>query len=460
MCRSKADGGRLCPCQSSARRSAKYKAKKAAVALGDAPTIGARNVSDAPSGVFPEGMPARESFEKLRAGWDADAAKSVIATVNSLTDEELEGAAGDALVAAYPDMMAYMLSGESMRGLDGVTRRDAVRAAVAVEVGCALAAEADKDADLARARERFNAVSGVEEKLSSELKEVRAEGGQINQSYEEARDRKDWDAVRALRDELDGVRSRWMDVRDRWLTSLREKSEALKAVGKARQESYTRLLAQVRDMGGVLDAKTAFAPRSSVAGKKIVQSASRLYPTSWNKAFSDPENNQVKVVLAKKSVAIGADLSEYGFYQHKSMMYSDGSIGARLRVVEDADRDVIEERVCHEMMHRMERTVPGLLGAEQAFLRYRADGSNYGGLYGDAAGKKMPVGYVDSFPRTYAGRVYNTDTPFAFEVMSVGVEHVFYGNTGDLSGEDDREGASPSADREYRGFVLGALASL
>lgn len=460
MCRSKADGGRLCPCQSSARRSAKYKAKKAAVALGDAPTIGARSVSDAPAGVFPEGMPARESFEKLRAGWDADAAKNVIATVNSLTDEELEGAAGDALVAAYPDMMSAMLSGESMRGLDGVTRRDAVRAAVAVEVGCALAAEADKDEAIPRARERFNAVSDVEEKLSSELKEVRAEGEQINQSYEEARDRKDWDTVRALRDELDGVRSRWMDARDRWLTSLREKSEALKAVGKARQESYTRLLAQVRDMGGGLDAKTAFAPRSSVAGKKIVQSASRLYPTSWNKAFSDPENNQVKVVLAKKSVAIGAALSEYGFYQHKSMMYSDGSIGARLRVVEDADRDVIEERMCHEMMHRMERTVPGLLGAEQAFLRYRADGSNYGGLYGGAAGKKMPVGYVDSFPRTYAGRVYNTDTPFAFEVMSVGVEHVFYGNAGDLSGEDDREGASPSADREYRGFVLGALASL
>lgn len=50
--------------------------------VGDAPTIGARNVSDAPAGVFPEGMPVRESFEKLRAGWDADAAKSVIDTVN------------------------------------------------------------------------------------------------------------------------------------------------------------------------------------------------------------------------------------------------------------------------------------------------------------------------------------------------------------------------------------------
>lgn len=31
-----------------------------------------------------------------------------------------------------------------------------------------------------------------------------------------------------------------------------------------------------------------------------------------------------------------------------------------------------ELRVCHEMMRRMERTVSGLVGAEQAFLRYRA----------------------------------------------------------------------------------------
>ena len=92
----------MCPCQSSARRSAKYKARKAAVALGDNPPVGARNVSNTPSGVFPEGMPARESFEKLRAGWDADAAKDVIATVNSLTDEELEGAAGDAFAAGVP----------------------------------------------------------------------------------------------------------------------------------------------------------------------------------------------------------------------------------------------------------------------------------------------------------------------------------------------------------------------
>ena len=102
-------------------------------------------------------------------------------------------------------------------------------------------------------------------------------------------------------------------------------------VSKARQESYTRLLAQLRPVGGGFDAKAAFAPRSSIAGKKIVQAVSRLYPTDWNRAFSDPANNRVKVALVKD--AMGVSLGEYGFYQHRGMLYGDGSVGARLQVV-------------------------------------------------------------------------------------------------------------------------------
>ena len=401
MCRSKADGGRLCPCQSSARRSAKYKAKKAAVALGDAPTIGARSVSDAPAGVFPEGMPARESFEKLRAGWDTDAAKNVIATVNSLTDEELEGAAGDALVAAYPDMMSAMLSGESMRGLDGVTRRDAVRAAVAVEVGCALAAEADRDAALSDAREQLADAKMREENLSVERKRLADAVAELKGRRDAARERGEWDKLSELSSELAATEGQLDSVYERWFASWRKVIDADSAVVNTRQESYTRLLAQVRDMGGGFDSKTAFAPRSSRDGKKLVQDVSRLYPTAWNETFSDPANNRVKMVL-----------------------------------VNDA------------------------MGAEQAFLRYRARGSDYAPLYPNYAGNNAPEGYADSFPRAYAGRIYDTPYPYAFEVMSVGVEHLFYGNKGDLSGEGDREGTPSSADRDYRGFVLGALASL
>lgn len=69
---------------------------------------------------------------------------------------------------------------------------------------------------------------------------------------------------------------------------------------------------------------------------------------------------------------MGVPLGEYGFYQHRGMLYSDGSVGARLQVVAGVGAEDTELRVCHEMMRRMERTVPGLVGAEQAFLRYRA----------------------------------------------------------------------------------------
>lgn len=392
----------------------------------------------------------------MRAGWDADAAKNVIATVNSLTDEELEGAAGDALTAAYPDMMAAMLSAESMRGLDGVTRRDAVRAAVAVEVGCALAAEADKDADLARAREQLADAKMREEATGAELKQLSDKIADLSEQSDLARDNRGWGKRSELFSQVEELKAERERLRGRWREAAREAARI--DVSKAHQESYTRLLAQVRPVGGGFDAKTAFAPRSSVAGKKTVQAVSRLYPTDWNRAFSDPANNQVKVALVKD--AMGVPLGEYGFYQRRGMLYSDGSVGARLQVVAGVGAEDTELRVCHEMMHRMERTVPGLVGAEQAFLRYRARDADCAPLSAVYVGKGAPEVYADSFPRTYAGRIYDTPYPYAFEVMSVGVEHVFYGNNGDLSGEDDREGAPSSADREYRGFVLGALASL
>ena len=428
------------------------------MALGDAPTIGARGVSDAPAGVFPEGIPARESFEKLRAGWDADAAKTVIATVNSLTDEEVEGAAGDAIIAAYPDMMSAMLSGESKRGLDGVTRRDAVRAAVAVEVGCALAAEADRDSDLCDARERLAAAKGHEEALSAERKRLADAVADLKAARDAARERGEWDKLSELSSELAAMEGQLDSVYERWFSSWRKVVEADNAVMQTRQESYTLLIAQVRDMGGGFDAKTAFAPRSSRDGKKIVQDVARLYPTDWNRAFSSPSHNLVKMVLVND--AMGASLTEYGVYFHVTARGKDGASVGELRVVNRGEKRLNEATTCHEMMHRMERTVPSLVGAEQAFLRYRARDTNYDTLYPNYAGKDAPEGYSDSFPRAYAGRIYDTPYPYAFEVMSVGVEHVFYGNTGDLSGEDDHEGASPSADREYRGFVLGVLASL
>lgn len=428
------------------------------MALGDAPTIGARSVSDAPAGVFPGGMPARESFEKLRAGWDADAAKTVIATVNGMSDSELEGEAGDAIIAAYPDMMAAMLSGESKRGLDGVTRRDAVRAVVAVEVGCALAAEADRDAALSDAQEQLAAAKRHEEALSAERKRLADTVADLKVARDAARERGEWDKLSELSSELGESEGRLDGVYERWFASWRKVVSADNAVVEARQESHTRLLAQVRDMGGGLDAKTAFAPRSSRDGKKIVQDVSRLYPTDWNQAFSSPAHNLVKMVLVND--AMGASLTEYGVYRHVAARGKDGASVGELRVVNRGEKWLNEETVCHEMMHRMERTVPGLVGAEQAFLRYRARDTDHDPLYQSYVGKDAPEGYADSFPRVYAGRIYDTPYPYAFEVMSVGAEHVFYGNKGDLSGEGDRDGTPSSADREYRGFVLGVLASL
>lgn len=228
----------------------------------------------------------------VRAGWDADAAKDVIATVSSLTDEELEGAAGDALVAAYPDMMSAMLSGESMRGLGGVTRRGAARAAVAVEVGCALAAEADRAAALSDAREQLADANRREENLSAELKRLSDKIADLSEQSGLARDNKEWGKRSELFSQVEELKAERERLRGRWREAAREAAAASVDVSKARQESCTRLLSQLRPVGGGFDAKAAFAPRSSRDGKKIVQAVSRLCPTGWSRAFSGPANNR------------------------------------------------------------------------------------------------------------------------------------------------------------------------
>lgn len=125
------------------------------------------------------------------------------------------------------------------------------------------------------------------------------ESADLSEQSDLARDNREWGKRSELFSQVEELKAERERLRGRWREAAREAAAARTGVSKARQESYTRLLAQVRPVGGGFDAKTAFAPRSSVAGKKIVQAVSRLYPTDWNRAFSGPANNQVKVALVK-----------------------------------------------------------------------------------------------------------------------------------------------------------------
>lgn len=115
----------------------------------------------------------------------------------------------------------------------------------------------------------------------------------------------------------------------------------------------------------------------------------------------------------------------------------------------------------HEFAHRIERTVPGIMRMEHAFLNRRT---------ADADGNLHPLDYIypprptDSFMSSergrfggfvssYIGKEY-VDSP-AREVFSVGIEAILGGTYEGLAGVSSER----TKDEDMRGFVMGLLAS-
>ena len=115
----------------------------------------------------------------------------------------------------------------------------------------------------------------------------------------------------------------------------------------------------------------------------------------------------------------------------------------------------------HEFAHRIERTVPGIMRMEHAFLNRRT---------ADEDGNLHPLDYIypprptDSFMSSergrfggfvssYIGKEY-VDSP-AREVFSVGIEAVLGGTYEALAGVSSEK----TKDEDMRGFVMGLLAS-
>lgn len=104
----------------------------------------------------------------------------------------------------------------------------------------------------------------------------------------------------------------------------------------------------------------------------------------------------------------------------------------------DAERVAI-----HEFTHRTEETTPTLKLMEKAFLQRRI---SPGEQLTQVGTSKRDIGYADSFHSAYSGRIYSDGSR---EVMSVGMERMFYGSYGGFGGK--------VRDDDYRNFVLGAI---
>lgn len=116
----------------------------------------------------------------------------------------------------------------------------------------------------------------------------------------------------------------------------------------------------------------------------------------------------------------------------------------------------------HEMAHRFENSVPGIVEMESAFKNRREvdENGNRETLKPIRPGSRE-ISRHDNYVDNYTGKEYNSMTNYygkkwkAYEVLSVGMEGLFGRNYGALVGYNSNN----KSDHNHRAFVLGLLAT-
>ena len=217
---------------------------------------------------------------------------------------------------------------------------------------------------------------------------------------------------------------------DKLSSKVREISSQIKTVGpqrrKALSDARREVLRELRDVGG---GALAYNKGERAKATKAMRWAESYYPTDWLKAAATTQ-------IDLKSV-------QRGYYNHGT---------ATIALSGDNNEYVtswINGTAIHELGHRMERQVPGLLDAEEAFLWSRTSTGEVGDRKREAktriyAGPKE-VGWKDEFKEHYTGKDYGGQ---AYEVFTTGIESMFAGSPY-ADGDDD-----------FTDFMMGVLATL
>ncbi len=157
--------------------------------------------------------------------------------------------------------------------------------------------------------------------------------------------------------------------------------------------------------------------KSRSAMKKVVMKAYDYYPTDWVKNSIDAGN------LTPKKV-------KRGYYNH----YKE-----EIAVSGHSDDSCFSTAI-HELGHRFERTVPGLLEAERKFYNKRTAGENLEWL--GPGYRKDELTRKDKFINKYMGKDYGGTT---YELVSIGFEYAYTNPT------------SLWQDEEYAKWIYGIL---
>ena len=215
-----------------------------------------------------------------------------------------------------------------------------------------------------------------------------------------------------------------VDEANRQIKSLSDEISVLEGNG-----SYAVVLkstlGKVRSMGvseeQAANMKTHLPGRSSV--KQHVRDAYENYPTDW------VEQSMQRGPIQTKKV-------NRGYYSD-----SEGLIAISGLTKQSRDSTAI-----HELGHRMERAVPGILQAEQAFYNRRTAGESLQRLRdvtGNSSYRANETTRKDNFVNPYMGKDYGGTS---YELVSMGVEYAY------------TQPKKLAQDPDYQQFIYGLLA--
>lgn len=178
-------------------------------------------------------------------------------------------------------------------------------------------------------------------------------------------------------------------------------------------------LSQIREMGSEgIDIK-GHLQNSRSQMRKDIEYAYSLYPKSWVQASVDSGTLKIGTVSR-------------GYYNHYL---------GELMISGSAGTDSAKETAIHELGHRFEKTVKGILDVEQSFYSRRTDGEPLQWL--GASHAKTEKTRKDDFIDAYMGKDYNGK---AYELDSMGFQYAYF---------------SPrilAKDEDMQAWILGQLA--
>ena len=165
--------------------------------------------------------------------------------------------------------------------------------------------------------------------------------------------------------------------------------------------------------------------------KEMVDTAAELLPSDW---VDNSISNQFQ---------LWAMNTQRGYYAHGKRRVIKGvpTYVGDFRATMDAP--TAPSTVLHEFGHRAEYTTPGLKELEKEFYDRRTAGDSLEWM--GSGYKKNEQTRRDDFTDEYMGKDYFGD---AWEILSMGLEGVFYGNY-----------ELYEKDQDYFDFILGLLAA-